>query len=99
MPATRGPEGIDVKAMPGMTRDALLPALLGIARKVTGEDDLEFDAGTKFEDIEEWDSLNHIHMVVGMEDAFGIRFNDPSRLQSVVRVQDLLDLIADLKGL
>ncbi len=82
-----------------LTRDAILPKLLEIARKVTGEDDLEFNAQTPFEDIEEWDSLNHVHMVVGMEDAFGIRFNDPSRLQSVVRIQDLLDIIADLKGL
>ncbi len=85
--------------MSPMTRNELLPALLEIARDVTGEEDLQFDAQTPFETIEEWDSLNHIHMVVGMEDAFGICFNDPSRLQSVVRIQDLLDIIADLKGL
>jgi acyl carrier protein len=95
-------EGIDVKSSSdhsNMTREKLLPTLLDIARDVTGEDDLEFTAQTPFEDIEEWDSLNHVHMVVGMEDTFGIRFNDPSRLQAVVKVQDLLDIIADLKGL
>ncbi len=93
------PEGIEVKSSSEMTRADLLPTLLEIARDVTGEDDLEFGAQTPFEDIEEWDSLNHVHMVVGMEDAFGIRFNDPSKLQRVERVQDLLDIIADLKKL
>jgi acyl carrier protein len=82
-----------------MTRSDLLTALLEIARNVTGEEDLVFDGGTPFEKIEEWDSLNHVHMVVGMEKAFGIRFNDAGRLQGITRIQDLLDIIADLKGL
>ena len=88
-----------MKPLTDITREKLLPSLLEIARDVTGEDDLQFDAQTPFENIEEWDSLNHVHMVVGMEDAFGIRFKDPSRLQNIVKVQDLLDIIADLKGL
>jgi acyl carrier protein len=82
-----------------MHRNELLPRLLGIAKKVTGEDALMFDEDTPFEAIEEWDSLNHVHMVVGMEKDFGIRFADPARLQGVVKVRDLLDIIADLKGI
>ncbi len=82
-----------------MTRADLLPILLRIAREVTDEDDLDFGPQTRFEDIEEWDSLNHIHMVVRMEDVFGIRFDDAARLHNVAKVQDLLDIIADLKGL
>jgi len=81
-----------------MTRADLLPTVLDIARRVTDEDDLSFDGDTTFEEIEEWDSLNHVHMVVQMEKTFGIRF-DPARLQSVAKVQDLLDIIAELKGI
>jgi acyl carrier protein len=82
-----------------MTRDDLLPELLKIARDVIGDDDLVFAAETPFERIEEWDSMNHVHIIVGMEDAFGIRFDDAVQLQGVVKVQDLLDIIAGLKGL
>ena len=53
------------------TRADLLPILLRIAREVTDEDDLDFGPETQFADIEEWESLNHIHMVVRMEDVFG----------------------------
>ncbi len=82
-----------------MTRTELLPKLLELARDVIGDEDLTFDGSTPFETIEEWDSMNHVHMIVRMEKAFGIRFNDAARLQSVVKVQDLLDFIADLKGI
>ncbi len=82
-----------------MTKNELLPALLEIARDITGEDDMDFNGETLFEKIEEWDSMNHMHIVVRMEKVFGIRFTDATRLQNVVKVQDLLDLIADLKGL
>lgn len=75
----------------------LLPDLLEIARDVTDKDDLEFDAQTPFDDIEEWDSLNHVHMIVRMEKTFGVRF-DTSRLQGMTKVQDLLDIIVELKG-
>ena len=82
-----------------MTRDDLLPVLLEIAREVIGAEDLEFNAETPFEQIDEWDSMSHLHIVVTMEKVFGIRFDDAARLQGVVRIQDLLDIIADLKGL
>ncbi len=82
-----------------MTKNELLPALLIIARDVTGEDDLDFNRDTLFEKIEEWDSMNHVHMVVRMEKEFGVHFEDAVRLQSAVKVGDLLDYIADLKGL
>ncbi len=81
-----------------MERKDLLPKLLEIARDVLDDDELEFDGDTSFKDIEEWDSLSHIHMVVRMEKVFGIRFST-SQLQNLVKVQDLLDVIAKLKGL
>lgn len=82
-----------------MVQADLLPVLLKIARDATGEDDLLFTAETPFERIEAWDSLSHLHIVVGMEKTFGIRFEDAARLQGIERIQDLLDIIADLKGL
>jgi len=81
-----------------MIREEILPTLVDIARRVTDEDELVFDAATPFDQIEGWDSLNHVHMIVQMEKTFAIRF-DPARLQAIEKVQDLLDIIAELKGL
>lgn len=75
--------------------EELLPRLLGIARDVLDEEELEFDPSTPFAEIEAWDSLNHIHMVVRMEQAFGIRF-DLASLQGIGTVGDLLGTIARL---
>ena len=77
-----------------MTRDEYLPALLEVARDVIGEEDLEFSADASFSDIEGWDSLSHIHIVVGLEKALGIKFEDAAGLQGAATVSDLLDLIS-----
>lgn len=77
--------------------EELLPRLLEIARDVLDEEELDFGPETPFEEIEAWDSLNHIHMVVRMEQAFGIRF-DLASLQSIEKVGDLLGIIARLKA-
>ncbi len=82
-----------------MTKAEILPALLNIARNVTGEEDLIFSGETPFNTIPEWDSLNHVHMIVGMEDTFKIRFNDMTKLQAIIKIQDLLDIIAELMGI
>jgi len=81
-----------------MTRTDLLPAVARIASSVIGEGDLDITAETAFASVEGWDSLNHLHIVVGLEKAFGIRFADSTRLQSATTVGDLLDLIASTRG-
>jgi acyl carrier protein len=77
---------------PAMTRTDILRTLLALARKTFDEDDLAFDESTAFEDIDDWDSMNHVHMVVAMEKAFSVRFGI-GELQRVVRVADLIDII------
>ena len=58
-----------------MTRDDTLQRLIDLGRDVFDEDDFTFDPSTRFEDVKEWDSMNHMRMVVAMERAFGIRFS------------------------
>jgi len=75
-----------------MTRTEILDTLLDVARDVLEEDELSFDERTRFEEIESWDSFNHLRMVVRMEAALGIRFDNSDLLRLKV-VDDLVSVI------
>lgn len=46
-----------------------------IFKTAFGELGREFDATFTFADVEEWDSLTHMDLIVAIEDEFGIMFN------------------------
>jgi len=75
-----------------MKRFELVETLQNIARVTLDDEDLVLDEGTTFDSIEDWDSANHLHMVVAMEKAFRIKFGN-AELQRLVRVQQLIDII------
>ncbi len=61
-------------------------------------EDLKIDENTTAEDIEEWDSLSHIRLVVAVEREFGIKFKN-SELEGLMKVGDFVKLIdAKLSG-
>jgi acyl carrier protein len=55
-------------------------------------DDITIQPETNASDIEEWDSLSHIRLIVGLERLFKIRFAN-SELESLHNVGDLAALI------
>jgi acyl carrier protein len=55
-------------------------------------DDLNLDTKTTADDIEEWDSLSHIRLVVALERKFKIKFKN-SELEGLMNVGDLVKLI------
>jgi acyl carrier protein len=81
-----------------MTRLEILQQLITLARRVFDEDEVSFDESTPFEAIDDWDSANHVHMVVAMEKAFAIRF-DLASLQRLHKVADLVDIIEQRRAL
>ena len=62
-------------------------------RDVFDDDDITPHAAMTADDVEEWDSLSHIRLVVSVEKAFDIRIStaELSRLKSV---GDLVQLIS-----
>ena len=59
--------------------------------------DVDLNAGeitenTTAKDIEEWDSLSHIRLVVSVERKFGVKFSN-SEIESLKTVGDLVSLL------
>ena len=46
-----------------------------IFQDVFDDEDIHVEESTTSADIEDWDSLEHINLVVAVEKAFGIKFN------------------------
>jgi acyl carrier protein len=69
-----------------------LSRLNEVFRDVFDDDDLAVDRESTAEDVEGWDSLMHVTLLINIEKAFGVKFtsSEVARLRSV---GDLLDLI------
>jgi acyl carrier protein len=55
-------------------------------------DDLTVTRETSAADVEEWDSLSHIRLVVALEREFGIKFSN-SEIEDLENVGQLVDVI------
>jgi acyl carrier protein len=75
-----------------MNRNALLGRVMHLAREVLDEEHLDFKEADRIIDIEGWDSLNHMRMIVAMERHFGISFQSTDQM-GISTVAELLDII------
>ena len=77
-----------------MNKENIFGSVQNIFREVFDEEDLIIGNETNSEDIEEWDSLNHINLVISIEKQFGIRFmtGELQLLKDVGEMIDLLDI-------
>lgn len=58
-----------------MTEDQIYEALNEVFRDVFDDESIEVSAETTAEDIEDWDSLEHINLVVAVEKRFDVKFS------------------------
>ncbi|MBT5231623.1 MAG: acyl carrier protein [Methylococcales bacterium] len=72
-----------------MTKDEIFSGVQEIFRDIFDEDDLVIQDSTSSEDIEDWDSLNHINLVSAIEKEFKIKF----ALGELVSLQDVGEMI------
>ena len=64
-----------------------------IFREVFDDDTLVIEDSTNSSDIEDWDSLEHITLVVSMEKEFGLKF-DLKEVNELANVGEMWALIA-----
>ncbi len=75
-----------------MTNEEILEKLTGIFHEELDNEDIVLSRETTADDIEEWDSLSHIQLIVAVEKAFKIRFTS-SEIQSWNNVGEMIDCI------
>ncbi len=63
-----------------------------VFREVFDEDDINITPGTTANDIDGWDSLSHVNLIVAIETKFGIRFSQ-KELLTFKNVGDMLNSI------
>ena len=72
-----------------MNNEEILEKLTAIFKDELDNDDIVLTNETTAEDIEEWDSLSHIQLIVAIEKAFKIRFTS-SEIQNWNNVGEMI---------
>jgi len=76
-----------------MTHEDILKKLTEVIQDQLDLDDLQLSASTKAVDVEGWDSLAHVRIMISVEQAFGMRFQT-AQITGVSNVGELVELIA-----
>ena len=80
-----------------MNRNELIAEMQGVFREVLDNDEIELGDATTANDIEEWDSLTHIQLIVATEKHFGIKL-DSREILSWNNVGEMADAILKRLG-
>ena len=79
-----------------MVREDILSQVTEILMDVLDIEDLIITEKTHASEVEEWDSLNHIQLIVAIEKHFKIRFTS-REIQSWSNVGEMIDSIEQKK--
>ena len=75
-----------------MNRNEILEKLTDIFRDVFDEEDMTITEETSAKDIEDWDSLMHISLIMAIENTFNMKFamDEVVNLKNVGGIVDIL---------
>jgi acyl carrier protein len=76
--------------MAELSREAVMSRLTRVFRTVFDDDEIVLRPETSPADIEEWDSLNHIRIVLACEQVFGVEL-DARDITSMRNVGDFVN--------
>ena len=80
-----------------MTREEVYEQLNEVFRDVFDDDSITVNDATTSNDIEEWDSLEHINLIAAVEQEFGMRFS-MGQVVSMKNVGEMVDIILSQVG-
>lgn len=77
-----------------MDRIEMLQQITGVFKDVLDNEDVKLNESTQASDVEDWDSLSHIQLVVAIEKHFKIRFTS-KEIQSWENVGEMMNTIQE----
>jgi acyl carrier protein len=66
--------------------------LVDIFEDVMDADDVELTDETTANDVEEWDSLSHVRLIIAIERHYGIKFSN-AEIEGLKKFGDIISLI------
>ena len=80
-----------------MTREEVFEKLNDIFRNNFDDDSIELNDETSSADIEDWDSLEQINLVVAIQETFHVKFNI-GEVNAMKNVGEMVDFILEKMG-
>lgn len=77
-----------------MDREKITERLNGVFRDVFDNEDITVTDATTADDIEEWDSLEHISLIAAVEKAFKMRFT-MKEVSGMKNVGEMITILCD----
>lgn len=77
-----------------MKRETIYERLIEVFKDVFDCDDIVIDDKTTANDVEGWDSYQHINLIMAVEDEFGIRF-EMGEINGMKNVGEMVDIISE----
>jgi acyl carrier protein len=71
-----------------------ITGLTAVFREVFDDDELQLKPEMTADDVDGWDSLAHIRLILSVQKAFGVKFS-PVEMNRLKNVGDLIALIKD----
>ena len=78
-----------------MTREEVYERLNRVFRDVFDDEEIELHDETTSDDIEDWDSFEHINLVVAVEDEFSFKI-PMGKVITMKNVGEMVDIILEL---
>jgi acyl carrier protein len=75
-----------------VTRTEILTAIQGALADLVDQPELEITEATTAEDVEDWDSITHVRLLITLESEFGVRF-ETEEIGNLKSVSSLIDLV------
>lgn len=75
-----------------MTREEVFSTLNEVFRDVFDDESITVNDATTSDDIEEWDSLEHINLIAAVEQEFGMKFS-MGQVVTMKNVGEMADII------
>lgn len=80
-----------------MDHESIKAEISEIFEDVMDLDDVVLEDGTTADDIEEWDSLSHVRLIVAVERQYGVKFSN-AEIDGLTKFGDIVTLVLEKKA-